>query len=458
MTQDARPVVILGAGLTGLSLAAALKRAGQPVRVLEASLRPGGVIRSMRREGFLVEESANSMMIKAPEVERFIRDSGLEKVLVDANPVANKRFLMRRGKVLAMPMSIMDGIRTPLYTTGAKLRLLKEPFVPAPAPDRDESVADFVSRRMGREFLDYGIAALVSGIFAGDPERLSLRYAFPKVWNLEARYGSLIGGAVKLMRERKREGTTAYKSRVVSFRDGLQTLTDTLAGELGEDLVLGAECHGIRPVDGGWKVAHGSPEGDREVTASRLVPAVPLAALTALPWPDEIARRLADIPIPPHPAVTTLSLGYRKSQVSHPMDGFGLLAPLVEGRRILGAIFSSTLFPGRAPRNHVLFMVFMGGATRPELAREDPAEAVEIATRELSDMFGIRGEPVFFHHTHWPRAIPQYNVGHGDFLAGLEALENRWEGLHIAGNFRGGPGCSDCIASALALAQKLRAA
>ncbi|MEJ2516207.1 MAG: protoporphyrinogen oxidase [Gammaproteobacteria bacterium] len=457
MSEDARPVVILGAGLTGLSLAVALKRAGRPVRVLETSLRPGGVIRSMRREGFLVEESANSMMIKAPEVERFIRDSGLEKALVDANPVARKRFLMRNGNVLPMPMSVTDGIRTPLYTPGAKLRLLKEPFVPAPPADRDESVASFVTRRMGREFLDYGIAALVSGIFAGDPERLSMRHAFPKVWNLEARYGSLIGGAVKLMRERKREGIAPYKSRIVSFRDGLQTLTDTLAEELGDRLVLGSECRSISPAEGGWRISYTDADGAREVTGSRLVATVPLAALVALPWPEDIAGTVAGIPLPYHPAVTTLSLGYRKSQVSHAVDGFGLLAPLVEGRSILGAIFSSTLFPGRAPRGHVLFMVFMGGATRPELARDDPGEAVEIAEGELADMFGITGEPVFHHHTYWPRAIPQYNLGHGDFLAALESVESRWPGLHIAGNFRGGPGCGDCIASALALAQKLRA-
>jgi oxygen-dependent protoporphyrinogen oxidase len=455
MTEDSRPVVIIGAGLTGLTLATALSRAGRPVVVLEKAERPGGVIRSIRRDGFLAEDSANSMMIKAREVEDFIGEIGLNDRLVDANPIANKRFLMRDGRVLAMPMSMMDAVATPLYSFGAKLRLLKEPFV-APAPrDGDESVAGFVSRRMGREFLDYGIAALVSGIFAGDPQRLSIRHAFPKVWNLEANYGSLIGGAVKLMRERKRQGVQPYKSRIVSFRDGLETLTSEMAAGLGDDLRLGARLEGLGPRQEGWRVAWSDARGSHEANARAVVPTVPLEALRALPWTDDLAETFAGLPSLVHPPVTTLSLGYRRDQVEHSMDGFGMLAPLVEKRQILGAIFSSTLFPDRAPEGHVLFMVFMGGATRPEMAAKTRDEAVGIARGELAEMFGVSGEPVFVNHRHWPAAIPQYNVGHGEFLGALGSIESLWPGLHVHGNFRGGPGVNDCVASGLSLAARL---
>jgi len=455
MNSASRPVVVIGAGLTGLTLATALRRAGTPVVVLEKAERPGGVIRSVRRDGFLAEDSANSMMIKAREVEDFVGALGLNDRLVDANPIANKRFLMRDGRVLAMPMSMMDAVRTPLYTFGAKLRLLKEPFVPAAPRDADESVAGFVTRRMGREFLDYGIAALVSGIFAGDPERLSLRHAFPKVWNLEANYGSLIGGAVKLMLERRREGLKPYKSRIVSFRDGLETLPRAMAGELGDDLRLGAQVREIGPRDGAWRVAWTDANGAHETEARAVVPTIPLQALKELPWVDDIRETFTGLPSLVHPPVTTLSLGYRRDQVAHPMDGFGMLTPLAEKRRILGAIFSSTLFPGRAPEGHVLFMVFMGGATRPELAAGTEQEALDIARPELGEMFGVAGEPAFVSHRHWASAIPQYNVGHGDFLGALASIEARWPGLHVQGNFRGGPGVNDCIASGLALADRL---
>jgi oxygen-dependent protoporphyrinogen oxidase len=450
-----RPVVVIGAGLTGLTAAHRLARAGHPVLVLEKDERPGGVIRTRRERGFLAEHSANSMMIKAQEVEDLILDLGLNDRLVESNPEAKKRFLLRDGKVLPMPMSAGQAVATPLYSFGAKLRLLKEPFVPAAPADGDESVGSFVRRRMGPEFLDYGIAALVSGIYAGDPDRLSVRHAFPKVWNLEARYGSLIGGAVKLMRERKRTGEKPYKSRIVSFREGLETLTGTLAATVGDGLKLGARVTRIAREGVAWRVAWTDADGSHEVLARALVSTVPLPALAALPWPEALGRACAGLPVPPHPPVTTLSLGFRREQVAHPMDGFGLLAPLVERRRILGSLFSSTLFPGRAPDEHVLMMVFMGGAMRPELAVTREDEAVAIAMAELGELFGVRGEPVFVHHVHWPAAIPQYNVGHGRLLAALADLETAHPGLHFAGNFRGGPGLNDCVVSGLALARGL---
>lgn len=454
MNDSDRPVVVIGAGLTGLTAAHSLARGG-PVLVLEKDERPGGVIRTRRERGFLAEYSANSMMIKAQEVEDLIRDLGLNDRLVDSNPAAKKRFLLRDGKVLPMPMSAGQAVSTPLYSFGAKLRLLKEPFVPAAPPEPDESVGAFVRRRMGPEFLDYGIAALVSGIYAGDPDRLSVRYAFPKVWNLEAKYGSLIGGAVKLMRERKRTGEKPYKSRIVSFREGLETLTGTLAATVGDGLKLGARLTRIARDGDGWRVAWTDADGGHEVLARALVSTVPLPALAALPWPEDLGRACAALPVPPHPPVTTLSLGFRREQVAHPMDGFGLLAPLVERRRILGSLFSSTLFPGRAPDGHVLMMVFMGGAMRPELAVTRKDEAVAIAMAELGELFGVRGEPVFVHHVHWPAAIPQYNVGHGRLLAALADVEAAHPGLRFAGNFRGGPGLNDCVVSGLALARGL---
>lgn len=449
------PVVVLGAGLTGLCVAHGLRRRRREVLVLEASARAGGVIHSRRRDGFLAEDSANSLLIKAREVEDLIAELGLDDRMVEADPVANKRYLVRRGRVVPLPLSPLQGITTPLYSTRAKLRLLREPFVRRAPATPDESVASFVTRRLGREFLDYGIAALVSGIYAGDPARLSLRHAFPRVWQLEQRYGSLIGGALRLKSERRRSGTPAYKSRIVSFRDGLDTLTGTLASGLGEQLRLDAQLRELGPAAQAWRLRWSDSAGEREVLARAVVSTVPMPRLPELPWPAELLAACRSLPQPVHPPVTTLCLGYRREQVAHPLDGFGLLAPLVERRRVLGVIFSSTLFPSRAPEGHVLLIVFMGGATRPELAAADEGTALGIAQAELADLLGVRGTPAFVSHRHWPRAIPQYDVGHGELLTALDALELRWPGLHFAGNFRGGPGVNDCIVSGLALANRL---
>jgi len=302
---------------------------------------------------------------------------------------------------------------------------------------------------MGWEFLDYGIASLVSGIFAGDPERLSLRYAFPKVWNLEAHYGSLIGGAIKLGRERKRRGEIAYKSRMIAFRDGIETLPRRLADSSGASILTGARVTSIDRIGERWVVRWADASGDREASADAIVVSVPEPEVRRLPWADEIGRSISVIPAMRHPPVTTLVIGFRRDQVAHPLDGFGMLIPFREQRRVLGAIFSSTIFPDRAPEGHVSLMIFMGGATMPECAKTTTDDAVALACGELRDLLGLSGEPVFSRSVHWPAAIPQYDVGHGDFLAALESAEHAWPGLHFCANYRGGPGLSDCLDSAI---------
>lgn len=452
-----RNVVIIGAGLTGLSTAQALARAGHEPQVLEVGDRPGGVIRSERVEGFLCEDGPNSMMLKSQAAEDFLKSIDLEGEIVEANREARRRYLVRKGEVLSLPMSPMEALRTPLYSMGAKLGVLAEPFRSPAEPGVEDSVASFVTRRLGREFLDYGIAALVSGIFAGDPERLSMRYAFPKVWQLEDRYGSLIGGAIKMRRERKQRGEVPYRGKVIAFRDGLEVLTTRLASLLGDRVRLNAGITAIEKTASGWRVAWDEPDGPRETEADALVCTAPSFAWPELPWPDGLAAELAEVPSPDYPPVATLMLGYRRDQIRHPLDGFGMLIPLVEKRRILGAIFSSTLFPGRAPDGCATLMVFIGGATAPQRAMQDEADRYADAVAELGDLLGITGEPMLVRHTLWPRAIPQYRVGYGNFYAAMAAVEGRWPGLTLQGNFRDGPGVSDCITNSLETAARLGA-
>jgi len=449
MDTGNRPsVIVLGAGLSGLATSWRLARSGAAVTVLERSDRTGGVIRSERVDGFLCEAAPNSMLLKSASAEAFLGDIGLAGEVIDANPVANKRFLVRDSRVIPLPMSLWGGVTTPLYSARAKLRLLAEPFI-RPSGEEDESVASFVTRRMGWEFLDYGIASLVSGIFAGDPGRLSIRYAFPKVWNLEANYGSLIGGAIKLGRDRKRRGETPYKSRMVAFRDGIETLPRRLAETSAATIVTGAAVTAIDYGNDRWSVRWNGATGSREATSDALIVSVPETEIRRLPWSEGIATAVGNVPALRHPPVTTLVMGFRRDRVAHPLDGFGMLIPFREGRKVLGAIFSSTIFPDRAPDGHVSLMIFMGGATMPECAMPTTEEAVSLACGQLRDLLGLQGEPVFARSVHWPTAIPQYDVGHGKFLASLESAEQTWPGLHFCANYRGGPGLSDCLDSAI---------
>ena len=452
---DSQHVIVLGAGLSGLTLAWRLSKTGVRVTVLEKSDRVGGVIQSERIDGFLCERGPNSMLVKSATAEGFLDEIGLSSEIIESNPVADKRYLVKNGRPVAMPMSAMSAIGTPLYSMRGKLRLLAEPFIKAAPADGDESVASFVTRRMGHEFLDYGIDALVSGIWAGDPDQLSIRYAFPKVWNLEAQYGSMIGGALKLSRQRRKSGEKRYKSRLIAFRDGIAKLPQTLAETSAARIVTSASLTSISRCDDKWTVSWRQPGGEISETCSELIVSTPAFGVADLPWESSLATTLGSFPDLYHPPVTTLVLGYRREQVGHPLDGFGMLIPHAENRRVLGAIFSSTCFPDRAPDGHVSLLIFIGGTTMPECASDDKERSIALATKELGDLLQLEGKPVFSEQTYHRQAIPQYNVGYGDFLARLEQLEKENSGLFFCANYRGGPGLSDVLDSSLAMGQRI---
>lgn len=440
--------IVIGGGISGLATANALARKGKRVHVLEKADEAGGAVRSERREGFLVEAGPNSMMVKSQRVWDFIEELGLGPDRVEANPLANKRFLVKNSRIVALPQTLSGGVTTPLYSPLEKLRLLKEPFV-GRSKLKDESVTSFVSRRMGPAFLEYGISALVSGIFAGNPDTLSIRHGFPKVWNLEQKYGSLIGGALKLKRERKREGIVPFKSRIISFREGLAQLAEALANQSGLTLRTGVDVQAIRREDtGGWIVE----TKDKTLHSGKLVIATPLRAHSELPFPEEVRKTLLEIPQIDHPPLSTLVLGFRREQVGHPLDGFGVLFPRMEKRFCLGCIFSTTLFPGRAPDGKVSLMCFIGGVQQPENGSLPTEEMVRETVRDLAPLLDLKGDPEFQSHAFWPEAIPQYNVGHQVFLNALESAEETHPGLFLRGNFRGGPGLNDCVENALVFA------
>jgi len=443
----AAPVVILGAGLTGLSAAVALKRSGIPVTVLESSGRAGGAVGTEHDGGYLVEHGPNSMMVGEEEVFSFLRDIGLEKDVV--RPRAKKRFLVRGGKVIALPAGPGGAVATPLFSLRGKLRVLAEPFVP-PGRAQDESLADLVRRRLGPEVLSYAIEPFVAGIYAGDPERLSARHAFPKLWQLEREHGSFVRGALRKRRNSARQKT-------ISFRQGMGALPSRLADLLGDDLRREALVELIERSDAGWSVVWNEQGQSRRAVCGSLVCAIPAFAVPKLPWPGSIAGDADVLGGIEYPPVSVVALGFRRDSVQHPLDGFGVLVPAAEHRRILGTIFSTSLFAARAPDGDVLLTTFVGGARQPDLASL-PDDALERLVRDdLAALLGVHGEPVFRRIIRWPRAIPQYNLGYGEIISALEKLEATYPGLHFVGNYRGGIAAGQCIRNGLRLAEEIGA-
>jgi oxygen-dependent protoporphyrinogen oxidase len=443
--------LVIGGGISGLAIAHTLGRKGQTVHLMEKSSRLGGAVHTELKDGYLCEAGPNSMLVKSEHVWKYIDELGLTESMVEANPISNKRFLVKRGKITPLPQSPLSAVTTPLYNPWEKVRLLAEPFIKK-SQLADESVTSFVSRRMGSAFLEYGISALVSGIYAGDPDALSIRHAFPKVWNLEQSHGSLIGGALRLKRERKKQGIVPFKSRMISFKDGLKELVEALSNGEGTTVSTGTSVDDIRCDNGRWTVRASTNGETREFRTGKVILTTPLDSYTSLPCEESLSKAFEEVRTPNHPPLSTLVLGFDRKQLEHPLDGFGVLCPRLEKRFTLGAIFSSTLFPGRAPDGKVALMCFIGGVQQPKNGELPTPELVKETVKDLKPLLGISGDPEFHYHTFWPRAIPQYDVGHEFFIESLEAVEAQFPGLHLRGNFRGGPGLNDCLEGALRFA------
>lgn len=454
-------VAVIGGGVTGLVAAFRLKERGADVTVYEAAEAPGGVIRTVRSEEWVVDAGPNTILETSAELTDLVRDLDLASRRVYARPEAKNRYIARGGRPIALPTSPGAFLATPLFSARAKLRLLAEPFLPRGTAE-DETVAAFVERRIGREFLDYAINPFVAGIFAGDPRTLSVRHAFPKLREVEERWGSLLRGQVLGARERKRRGEVSKATApMFSFQGGLAVLPETLHKALWAEMLVQVEVTGIERRDGSWIVRAACGESTYVNAHDAVLVALPAWTVAALATgsPDRPAipalAPLAALDRIPHPPVATVSLGFRRADVAHPLDGYGVLVPEVEPHGILGTLFVSTIFPARAPADHVLLTSFLGGMRSPEAGRLPTAEAVERTLRDLRTLLGVRGEPVFVHHEAYARAIPQLEVGHGAFLDLVTNLETASPGLHFAGNYRGETSLAGAVRNGTAAAGRI---
>jgi protoporphyrinogen/coproporphyrinogen III oxidase len=454
--------LVVGAGISGLTTGFALQKAGITTLVVEACPRPGGVIQSIWRDGYLLECGPQSFSGNA-SVTSLCRDLNLldQRILADSKA---PRYVLIDGKLQNVPMG-PGLLLSPLMGGGTRTAILRDLFGKDCPPEPDESVADFVRRKFSPTLLDRLVGPFVSGVYAGDPEKLSLRAAFPLLYEAECASNSILRGVFPALKQRKKSqpnNTPRERPTLQTFREGNETLIRALAVKLGNRLLCGAEALSVdapevtpEPSAPRFAVTIRTQRGEERIQAERLVLAAPptVAGSLLTRINPEFAAQLGDVE---YAAVAVVSLGYRKEDVGHPLAGFGFLVPRSSGLNVLGTVWNSSLFPGRAPEGHALLTSFVGGATNRDAINKSPDELCAQVHREVTPVLGIRKEPFFSNVTAWQRALPQYNLGHTARLAALEKLRTGFPGLHFAGNYLNGPAIGTCVEHALKVADEIR--
>ncbi|MEO5340721.1 MAG: protoporphyrinogen oxidase [Magnetococcus sp. MYC-9] len=450
-------VVVIGGGISGLSVAWFLQSRSIPVRLLEARAQPGGTILSSFQKGYRVEHGPNSTLQKPGHPDdalgRLIHALGLESRLLVANPLAERRYVLREGRLKPLPASPARLFLSDFFSWRAKGRLLLEPF--QPRASGEESIAQFVRRRLGQEFLDYVVEPFVAGVYAGDPEQLSVQAAVARIYALERDHGSLLRGALRQGRLLK--GAGLPKGRMISFDQGMGVLPATLAQQLTAGSV---QCHckavSLAPTrQGHWQIDSMDPAGNTEkILAKAVVLAVPAAEAAHLlaPFSPGMAQTLSTIPYAP---IASVALGYPRARVGHPLDGFGFLVPRREGVPLLGALFSSTLFANRAPADQVLLTAFIGGTTQPAILEQNDQLLLQQVENDLARCVRSPTPADFAYLTRYSAAIPQYTLGHQERLQQLDAELTHFPTLYLRANWRDGVSVADCVLNGERLAERI---
>jgi oxygen-dependent protoporphyrinogen oxidase len=458
-------IVIVGAGISGLCTAHYLVRnlsaAGREAEILlfEAEEVPGGKMRTIREDGFNMEWGPNGFLTNKPYSLELVKDLGIEDRLARSSDLARKRFIYSGGRLHRLPETPQAFFSSNLLSPGGRLRILWEPFAAGPPAGVDESLGDFARRRLGSEALEKLLDPMVTGIYAGDPDRMSLRSCFPVIHDLERKYGGLVKGMISLQRERRRQGVKREMSAgpggvLMSFDSGAQALIDVLAERLSEGLHTRVSVEGVRKRDGKLLLSL-TERGQRgEIDTDVLVLAVPaFAAASALgPLDPRLTEALSAIPYSP---ISVVALGYDKATLGNPLDGFGFLIPRGEKRKILGALWDSSVFPNRAPEGKALIRAMVGGVRNPALAALPTDEIVGLTRAELTATMGITAAPtlsrVFFHE----KGIPQYLVGHGKVLDRIDARLAAYPGLYLNSNAYRGIALNDCVLQSRLTAERI---
>lgn len=448
-------IVVAGSGIAGLSIAWAMQkrdRQGEVV-VLERNARTGGNIRTDRIGGYLCESGPNGFLDNAPGTLRLVHELGLTSRLQPSSDTARRRFIVRGGRLHQVPSSPLGLVRTGLLSPGGKARILLEPLARR-SHDPDESIHDFAARRIGSEAAEVLVGSLVSGVFAGDPRALSLRACFPRMARMEEEHGGLFRALLATARTRRRgNGIGAPAGRLTSFSGGMTELIEALTTGLGARVRTASRVlrlrksggAGSRPAGGRYIVA----TGEDELEADAVVLTGPAADSAGLvrAFDPALAALLYGIPTAP---LAVVCLGYETAAVEKrcPLDGFGFLVPPREPNRILGTLWETSIYPGRAAPGKALLRVMIGGARAPDAVALDDGRLLATVQEDLLQIMGLDAAPEFVHIVRHRRGIPQYVRGHLARMREIDARLAAHPGLYLAGNSYRGVSLNACVAEA----------
>ena len=442
-----RDIVIIGAGLTGLSTAFDLKKMGRDVLVLEKQNRIGGQIKTHTEDGFVFESGPNTGVVSFPEVAELFQDLEGRCQLETARESSKRRLIWKGSKFHALPASLPSAICTPLFTLKDKFRILGEPWRKK-GTDPNEPVGALAQRRLGRSFYEYAVDPFVSGVYAGDPMKLTTRYALPKLYNLEANYGSFVRGAIAKAKEPKSDRDRLTTKKVFSAIGGLQNLVDALAQDV--DIVTGAQAITVQPDgDHKWVIRYNETE---EVHCNHVITTVGAYALPEL-LPFIAKEQMLPISRLYYAPIIQVCVGIKNTAgIDYP--AFGGLVPSKEQKKVLGILFPSACFVQRAPEGGALYSYFMGGARHTDYLQKSDDEIRSMVLEAFHSMlkYPMNIEPDMIRIFRHERAIPQYGVDSGERFQAVNDIQQQYPGLIIAGNLRDGIGMGNRIHQAATIA------
>ncbi len=449
-------IAILGGGITGLSAAYQLKKAKQPFVLLEAEDRLGGKIQSFQEKGYTCELGPNTVLINNAETKALLKELDLEDQLLFPDEVAIKnRFVLKNGAIEAIPNSFSSALKSKLFGINTLGKVLSEPLRKKNTSNQEESLASFAKRRFGKQIYDDFITPFVTGIYAGDPEKMSIDYVLSILKQAEQEHGSVLRGMMKIMKEKKKNAQAANlpKQKIFSFKGGLQSLIDALAIYIQEETRLESKVLHIEKQGQKYTIQYSKGSATHQVEACGIISCLPSYALSAIYAESQFSfsaqlKKIRNIP------AVVLHFGFKKENIGFSKKGFGILSRAKEKVPFLGILFNSHFFPHTSSKENSLITVICGGYRYPEIGIKGDNEIIEEVLESIMPLLQIKQQPNFSHVHRWQNGIPQYELGYASIETSIKEFESKNSNFYVGGNFYNGISVSDCIKNGTNLALK----